>query len=133
MGRMKSNREGTSLVELIVAMTLLGVVMTSLAGLTFDTARRSVIVAGNGYMQGVMTEQVNRLAALPFANLPSAAGCMTVSTGVFPHRRCITVADVTNVRRNVQLIIQPAQPGLLSDTANLVRWSAPATNPLFTP
>jgi len=130
---MKCNREGTSLVELLVAMTLLGLVMTSLAGLTFDTARRSVIVAGNGYMQGVVTEQVNRLAALPFASLPSAAGCTNVTTGVFPHRRCITVTDITNVRRNVQLIIQPAQPGLFPDTSNLVRWNPPATNPLFTP
>jgi Tfp pilus assembly protein PilV len=130
---MKSNREGTSLVELLVAMTLLGIVMTSLAGLTFDTARRSVIVAGNGYMQGVVTEQVNRLAAMPFANLPSAAGCTNVTTGVFPHRRCILVVDVSTVRRDVQMIIQPGQPGLLPDTSNLVRWNPPMTNPLFTP
>lgn len=130
---MKSNREGTSLVELLVAMTLLGVVMTSLAGLTFDTARRSVIVAGNTYMQGVVTEQSNRLAAMPFANLPSAAGCVNVTTGVFPHRRCITVADISNVRRDVQMIILPSQRGLLPDTARLVRWSPPTTNPLFTP
>lgn len=130
---MKSNREGTSLVELLVAMTLTGIVLTSLAGLTFDTARRSVVVAGNGYMQGLVTEQVNRLAAMPFANLPSAAGCVNVTTGVFPHRRCVTVTNVSNVRRNVQLIVQPTQRGLLPDTSNLVRWNPPATNPLFTP
>jgi hypothetical protein len=127
------NREGTSLVELLVAMTLLGVVMTSLAGLTFETARRSVIVAGNGFMQGVVTEQVNRLAALPFAQLPGAAGCVTVATGVFPHQRCITVTNVSNVRRDVRLIIQPTQPGLLPDTLDVVRWNPPTTNPLFTP
>ena len=130
---MKTNREGTSLVELLVAMTLLGVVMTSLAGLTFDTARRSVIVAGNGYMQGVVTYETNRLAAMPFANLPTAAGCTTVTTGVFPHRRCITVADISNVRRDVQMIVLPTQRGLLPDTTRLVRWNPPMTNPLFTP
>jgi Tfp pilus assembly protein PilV len=130
---MRTNREGTSLVELLVAMTLLGVVMTSLAGLTFDTARRSVIVAGNGYMQGVVTAQTNRLAAMQFANLPAAAGCTNVTTGVFPHRRCITVADISHIRRDIQMIILPSQRGLLPDTTKLVRWNPPVTNPLFTP
>ncbi|MGH7129094.1 MAG: type IV pilus modification PilV family protein [Longimicrobiales bacterium] len=130
---MKSNREGTSLVELLVAMTLLGVVLTSLAGLTFDTARRSIVVAGNGYMQGVVTEQINRLEAIPFSQLPAAAGCMTVANGVFPHRRCITVTDVNSIHRLVRMIVQPGQLGLLPDTVDLVRWNPPAINPLFTP
>jgi Tfp pilus assembly protein PilV len=126
-------RAGASLIELLVAVTLLGVVLTSLAGLSFDAARRSIRVAGSGYMQGVVTQEVNRLTALPFNQLPAAGGCIAVTSGIFPHKRCVTVTDITSMQRQIQLIVTPAQQGVAPDTVTFVRYNPPSANPLFTP
>ncbi|MGH7551687.1 MAG: type IV pilus modification PilV family protein [Longimicrobiales bacterium] len=126
---MKS-RSGVTLVEVIVAMTLLAVILTSLASVTFQAARRTSVVAAEGYRQGVLVQELNRVTALPWANLPGIAGCTTVSGGTFPHTRCIAVTTVSNTIRRVRLIVTPAQPRVRPDTVIFDRANPPAGNPL---
>jgi prepilin-type N-terminal cleavage/methylation domain-containing protein len=123
-------REGVTLVEVVVAMTLLAVALSSLAVATFSASSRSVKVAGSGYMNGIVTQELNRVASMPFANLAAAAGCMTVSSGVFPHQRCIFVTDLTGTEKQVRIIVTPAQRGVLPDTVIVRRSNPPAGNPL---
>jgi type II secretory pathway component PulJ len=123
-------RSGITLVEVIVAMTLLAVVLTSLASVTFQAARRTSVVAAEGYRQGVLVQELNRMTALPWASLPGIAGCSTVGGGTFPHTRCITVTNVSNTIRRVQLIVTPAQPRVRPDTVTFDRANPPAGNPL---
>ena len=125
------NREGVSLVEVIVAMTLLGVALTSLAGLTFQAARRASTVAADSYRQGVLMQEVNRLAAVPFASL--ASGCTTVSTGTFPHTRCATVTTISSKMKSVRVVVTPTQANVLPDTVTFDRTKAPTGNPLSIP
>lgn len=124
------NRQGVSLVEVIVAMTLLGVVLSSLAGLTFQASQRSLNVAAEGYRQGILVQEVNRVTSLPWTLLPGAAGCTTVTGGTFPHSRCVTVANVSTKTRRVRIIVTPTQPGVLPDSITIERHNAPAGNPL---
>lgn len=124
------NRSGVSLVEVIVAMTLLGVVLSSLAGLTFQASRRTTTVAAEGYRQGILVQEVNRLTATPWASLAGAAGCTTVTGGTFPHTRCATVSSLSSTMRQVRVIVTPTQPNVLPDTVTFQRSNAPAGNPL---
>lgn len=124
------NREGVSLVEVIIAMTLLGVVLTSLAGMTYQASRRSATVATESYRQGVLMEEVNRLTALPFTNLASAVGCRTVTGGAFPHQRCVSMTSISSTIRRLTVIVTPSQPGMRPDTVIFDRANAPAGNPL---
>lgn len=131
-GRGFRARAGMSLVEIVVAMTLMSAVLIPLAGLTAFGANRSVRNAGGTYRQGILNQEVNRLTSLPFAALPGAVGCVTVAAGTFPHTRCVTVTTVTATRRQVQVIVTPAQPDLRPDTATFDRANPPTGNPLST-
>ena len=128
-----SARPGISLVEIVVALTLLAVVLTSLAGLTVTAGRGAVRVAGGGYREGILTQEINRMSAVPFASLPAAAGCQTVAGGTFPHTRCVTVASINTRLRRVTIAVTPAQPGITPDTVVLDRSNPPTFNPLSIP
>jgi hypothetical protein len=125
-------RAGISLVEIVVAMTLMSAVLIPVAGITALGANRAVRTAGATYRQGILNQEVNRLTALPFATLPGAAGCTTVATGTFPHTRCVAVTDVTGTLRRVRVVVTPAQPGVRPDSATFDRANPPTGNPLST-
>ncbi len=128
--RILAARAGTTIVEVVISLTLLAVVLVSLAGLTADAARGSVKVAGGGYREGIMTQEVNRLTTLPFASLAGQAGCTTVSTGVFPHTRCVTVTTINARLTQVRVVVTPAQPGVPADSVTFERSNPPTYNPL---
>lgn len=125
-------RAGISLVEIVVAMTLMSAVLIPVAGLTALGANRSVRNAGATYRQGILNQEVNRLTSLPFGTLPGAAGCVTVAAGTFPHTRCVAVTNVNGTLRQVRVIVTPAQPGVRPDTATFERANPPTGNPLST-
>ena len=123
------NRDGVTLVELLVAMVLLGVMMTSVAGLTFEAARRSIVTTGDSYRQAALLEEVNRLTAEPYGNLAAGTVCRSVSSGVFPHTRCVTTTSTGLYSVQLTVVITPTQSGVQPDTAVFTRSRAPLTNP----
>jgi Tfp pilus assembly protein PilV len=125
-------REGVSLVEVLIAITLMTIVLTALSGLSFQAARQTTQLAGDGYRQGVLIQESNRVTATPFANLPALTGCTTQAGGTFPHTRCTTVTNLSTTRRRVRIIVTPAQPGVRPDTAVIDRTNPPTVNPLST-
>lgn len=132
-GWLDTRQAGVSLIEVLVAMVLMSAILIPVAGMTALGANVSTRGAGGSYRQGVLNQQANRLATLPFANLPAAAGCTTVSTGTFPHVRCVTVTDVSSTLRRIQIVVTPTQPGVRPDTARFDRANPPTGNPLNTP
>jgi Tfp pilus assembly protein PilV len=129
-------RAGLSLVELTVALTFLGVVLTSIAGLTVEAAQRAQALSGQSRRQAAVTEEVNRLTALPWASLAptSSTGiCRTHNDPGFQHTRCVTVTAVTTFVRQVRLIVTPAQLGVRPDTVMFTRANPPTLNPLMMP
>ena len=129
----RGKRDGMSLVELTVAITFLGVVLTSVAGLMVESAQRAEALAGQSRRQAAVTEEVNRLTALPWAPLAPGSVCRTVNDPGFSHTRCTTVTAVTTFVRQVRLIVTPTQPGIRPDTVQFTRANAPILNPLKTP
>lgn len=130
MKNLLKNRDGVTLVELMVAMVMLAVMLTSVAGLTFEAARRSIVTTGENYRQAAMLEEVNRMTAEPYHNLAVGSVCRTVTTGVFPHSRCATITSTGLYSKEVTLIVTPTQRGVLPDTVVFTRARAPLTNPL---
>lgn len=124
------NRDGVSLVELLVAMVMLGVLMTSVAGLTFEAARRSMVTTGESYRQAAMLEEVNRMTAMPYNNLTVGTTCRSVASGVFPHSRCISTTSTGLYSKQLTIIVTPGQRGVRPDTVVFTRARAPVTNPL---
>lgn len=120
-----TSRPGVSLVEVLVAITLMAVVLSGLGGLAFTASRQTVGLTNSNLRQGILAQEVNRLTAWPFDDLTGLAGCTTVTTGTFPHQRCITVASVNSTRRVVRVIVTPSQPGMRPDSVTLERTRPP--------
>jgi prepilin-type N-terminal cleavage/methylation domain-containing protein len=124
------NRDGVTLVEMLVAMVILGVMLTSVAGMTFEAARRTIVTTGEGYRQAAMLEEVNRMTAEPYANLAAGTACRNITAGVFPHSRCVTTSSTGLYSMVLRVVITPSQRGVPPDTVVFTRARAPVTNPL---
>ena len=125
-----SNREGFTLVEVMIAMVILTTVMATLAGLTFQTARRALSAQGTDQRQAVMMEQVNMMSAVPFDSLRNFVGCSTVTAEPFPHTRCITRESISATVFRMKVIMTPTRSNVWApDTMQIDRSKAPP-NPL---
>jgi prepilin-type N-terminal cleavage/methylation domain-containing protein len=121
-------REGFSLVEVMISIVLLAIILIALAGMTFQTAQRSVQLSDASTRQALLLQEVNRVSAVPLGTVSALAGCDSVFTG--PHRfeRCVAVADIGHVR---QVTITLRSPKLSHpDSVVFSRALISACNPL---
>lgn len=123
---MMNNRDGFGLVEVVVAMVMLAIIMTSLAGLTYASARQSIIADNTMARQAVTLQTVNRLATMPYASLATAAGCDTIGTANREFESCVTLSAATNATR-ITVVTTPLQHDVAASSTQLIR-SAPASN-----
>jgi Tfp pilus assembly protein PilV len=121
-------RAGISLVEIMVAMMLFGTVTVAMAGLSLVVARRAEANDVFTKRTALLQQQMNRLQALPYDQLASKAGTVTVSDGPFPHRRKISVSTVGS-RTRVTIQIVPTKAPTSSETIVFDR-ARPTTSPL---
>ncbi|MGH7463580.1 MAG: type IV pilus modification PilV family protein [Longimicrobiales bacterium] len=126
---MMKNREGFGLVEVVVAMVMLAIIVTSLAGLTYASARQSIVADNAMARHAVALQTVNRFATMPYASIAGAAGCDTVGSINRQFESCVTLSSATNAT-GIRVVTTPLQHNLPASTIRLIR-SAPATsNPL---
>jgi prepilin-type N-terminal cleavage/methylation domain-containing protein len=125
------NREGFTLVEIVVAMMILSVVMVTLAGLTFTVARRSLAAQGLDQRQAVLLRDVNMMSALPYDSLGNFVGCTSVSTP-FAYTRCITMSTPNTNLRRMTVVMTPTVSSLWKPDTMFVDRSKPPVNPLNT-
>ena len=135
----RSRREGFSLVEVIVAMVMLAVVVSSLAMLTTLTAQRSLDLANHTGRQALTLAETNRIASMKYDTIAQlAAGCDTISLDArLQYRRCLSFTQGTRFRE-VRAIITPLRTGtgaflIYADTISVRRVADAVSNPLFTP
>jgi type II secretory pathway pseudopilin PulG len=109
-------RAGISVVEIMVAMTVLGVVIAMAGRLTFAAmqfARLNELKAKRGY---AMEQQANFVGALPYASLNTTVlpTTKTFTTGGFSYIRRLSMTAGTNAT-TVTLTIVPST-GIAKDT-----------------
>jgi len=118
---MRRCARGFSLIEIIVAMTILAITLAGFAGLTFQYLRRVRTLDARVAQFALVTEQAQRLQVLPWDSLASRAGCTTVTTGLLPHTRCVVLTDVNTARKQVRVIITPTNTAITPDTVRFHR------------
>lgn len=128
---MNTRQEGFTLVEVVIAMVLLAIILTTLGGLTFATARQAVIADNSMDRQAASLEMVNRYAAMPFAQLAPGQTCETVGTTNNLYQRCATVTQFGS-KRQVVVVTTPQQRDVPPSTVTLIRNAPPAASPLCT-
>lgn len=116
--------------EVVVSLTLLAVVLMSLAGLMFKAARRAVNVSNLTTMGQAITQQVNRVSVLPYDSMAVGTTCKAVSASGFGYTRCVRVDQLQPKVKQITLTITPANAAIKPDT-EVFRRTKPATaNPL---
>ncbi|HSJ12830.1 MAG TPA: prepilin-type N-terminal cleavage/methylation domain-containing protein [Longimicrobiales bacterium] len=123
---------GFSLIELLVAIVLLGIVLVTLGGLSFRTARMSLDVSNSGGRQAVGLALVNHLTTVDYDSLPLMVGCDTVSVGPAGYRRCVALTSAYR-RSDLTVTVTPLRPGSFPGTIQFSRVQKPRPNPLNTP
>jgi type II secretory pathway pseudopilin PulG len=129
-------RPGFSIIEVVVAMVLLGVSLSTLGVLAFTASRRNSTVANAAYRSGAMRLLVDRYSAIAFDDLVPATQALdsTITTGAMPHRlqaQFVTTGVLANERR-VRLIVTPSNALIQPETVTVRRFRWSSTNPLNT-
>lgn len=128
----ETNRAGIGLIEVIVAMVILAITLTSLAPLMYSVSRSTINVTGNAYRNGVLMQEVNRLVALPFDSLGAGTTATSVSSAPYPHTRSISVTDAAANLKLVKVKIVPLNSGFKADSVSFVRTKARTSKYLCT-
>ena len=124
-------RAGFALVEVMVAMVLFAIATLGLADMSVVVARRAVTSIAATARAAAMTEQADRLQAIPFDSLVARAGCTTITAPPLPHIRCVTITTLPNNKIQIRLIVTPIDPKLRPDTTSFTRARGAKDNPLL--
>jgi Tfp pilus assembly protein PilV len=132
-------RSGMSLIEVVVACTLLAITLTSLTGLSIKMAART---RKNGYQeQGTATlfQEVNRVESMPYSSLTTLLTTDSAKVGngyyVFTytvHPESVSTSGKSRYRK-INIVVTPRLDPTKTQTATIRRALPPYSNPLNTP
>jgi pilin/secretion family protein with methylation motif len=125
-------RRGIGLVEVLAAMVILAVTLTSLAPLVYSVSRSTLTVTGRVYRNGVLMQEVNRLVALPYDNLTVGTTSVSVSSRPYPHTRTITISEPVANLKIVKVKIVPLSSAFAPDSVTFKRTKARTSKYLCT-
>lgn len=100
---------GISLIEVMVALTILSTVLITLGGLMFDVARQTRRSAATTYRAAAVQSAQAWIDGLPWSTIDSVGfgGCTADSSGLLAYDQCVQVADTTTTLKRVQVVISP--------------------------
>ncbi|HJQ10509.1 MAG TPA: prepilin-type N-terminal cleavage/methylation domain-containing protein [Gemmatimonadaceae bacterium] len=131
--RNNEGRKGFVLVEVIVAMVLLAVAVSSLAALVYSVSHSGIRTSGDAYKNGVLMQEVNRLEGIPYDSIPAGTSSVTESTGQYPHTRTIKVTELqANVIKSIRIVIKPTNPQYKADSVDFIRTKSRTSKVLCT-
>ncbi|HSJ10230.1 MAG TPA: prepilin-type N-terminal cleavage/methylation domain-containing protein [Longimicrobiales bacterium] len=125
---MNTRQEGFTIVEVVISMVMLGVILTTLAGLVYASAVQATRSQDISTRTAASLEIVNRYSSLPFASLVTA--CDTTGTDRARFHRCATVTNNSSTLRTVTVVIKPLQRDTTSEVVTFVRSQRNNVNPL---
>jgi prepilin-type N-terminal cleavage/methylation domain-containing protein len=134
---MTRRQDGFSMVEVLLAMVLLAIILTALAGFTFSTAQRALVAGDASTREAIKVAAVNRLNTVPWDTVTAIAAvgsrCDIVALADRNrYRRCLRVTASGTRSAVVWVVITPLQRGLVADSTRFVRQGETPPSPLCT-
>ena len=130
---MTHSRKGFSLIEVMVAMTVLSIVMMSLAKIGVSIAvkgRTNDIVAKRN---AALQLEANKLGTVPFANLGTwSTTTKTFTLSGFTYTRRTTISSMNMYRYAVKVVVIPTLDPTKKDSVMFERTKPPVTSVLCT-
>ncbi len=100
------NSRGFSLIEIMVALTILSSVLVAMAGLMFQVGQQTRTSARETYQTAAIQQGAAYVSALSWANIDDAVGCTSDTTGLMEYNQCISVSG-SGDDKLITLIITP--------------------------
>ena len=125
-------RRGFAVIEIMVSMVVMSIGLLGVAGMTVAASRRATVLSVQSNRDGIVLQELNRLAALPYDSIASRVGCASVASTTYPYKRCISVTDITGGAgyKRVELIVSPTAAYARADTVYLNRAKGAVKTPL---
>ena len=125
-------RKGVAVLEVMVGIVVLAIGLLGVAGMTVSAARRTTGLSTQSVRDGIVLQELNKLASLPYDSLSERTGCTTNTSGTLTYTRCVAVTDVDEGigYKRVQLIVTPSTTYARAETLYVNRARATAVNPL---
>lgn len=133
--RTNGPRQGFTLVEILVSISILAVGMLLLGRLLVRSASTVETASWTSYQTAMMAAEANRLDAVPFTQLGAGTVCDTTFALPLPRIRCNTVANINAKLKQIKIRVIPIDSvRVRADSVMFERSiSGPATPPLNTP
>jgi len=129
-------KAGFSLIEVLVALTLLSLILMSLARVTFQMAASGRNADTVAKRNATLIEEANKFNALPFDSLATVVTTTKDLTyGDFKFQRRLAVTTVSSAYKTVKIVITPYIGGVLATSKKdsvFVHRTKPAGSPLCT-
>jgi hypothetical protein len=104
------NEKGISLIEIMIALSILATVLVALGGLMFQMARHTRLSAAVTYRAAATASAVSWIEELPWDSLTSNIGCVADTVGSYPYNRCMDFYTVSPGVVSVGIGINSAGP-----------------------
>jgi len=126
-----AKEKGLSLLEVVVAITILSVVILALGTLMFQVAGYTRASAGVAYRSAASESAASWLHGLDWDSIPSAVGCTdSLTAGLLEYTRCVDLLTNTPRYRLARITISPTgnlQPS--PDTITIERTRTRSASP----
>jgi prepilin-type N-terminal cleavage/methylation domain-containing protein len=102
-------QRGITLVEVIVALTILSIVLIALGGLMFQVGKQTRSSAATTYRSAALQRAAAWVDGLPWDSSTTGiiGGCTSDSSGLMAYDRCTTVVDSTSRLRKISVVVVP--------------------------
>lgn len=124
---------GGSLMEVVVALTLLSVVLLALTGIMWEMGRHTRMASLVSARGAALASAASLAEAVRWDSLDALAGCAADSSGAFTYTRCFEVTAPVGGTRQVRAIVVPAGGALPADTLTVSRVRPRSQSPLYIP
>jgi prepilin-type N-terminal cleavage/methylation domain-containing protein len=112
---------GFTLIEVLISITILSLSTLAMASLLARSSREARLVSMSVYRTAALSEEVDRLSAVPFNSLAAGTTCVTIAAAPFPHSRCSTITTVSAKVMSVKVKITPTATNLSADSTMFER------------
>jgi prepilin-type N-terminal cleavage/methylation domain-containing protein len=128
---MTRRRRGFSLIEVMVAMTLLSIVMMSLAKISVSVATRARMNDLVAKRNAALQLESNKFVTVSFDSLRNwSTTTKTFTRGDFSYTRRLTITQVTAMRYTVKVVVTPTTNAAKKDSVIIDRTKPPTGSPM---
>ena len=129
----RANRLGVSLVEVLVALTLLSVVLLALTGIMWEMGRHNRLAALVGARAAELASAASIAEAVRWDSIPGLVGCSADTSAQIVYTRCFELTTPMSGLRQVRVIVTPSDVSLKPETLLVNRTRPRSRSPFYAP